>query len=703
MNHTNHHHHQHHHQQQQQQHHHNHHHHHHSDSIHTMSTTTTTTSELDTITNNNIYYNNDNNDNNNYNYNINKMNETDHELLELLLGPVRDPLGTVVPMSILYIVLLTTGTIGNVCTCIVIAHNRYMHTATNFYLFSLAISDLLLLILGLPQELFLLWQKYPYIFGEFFCVVRGLSSETSTNASILTITAFTVERYVAICHPLKSHTMSQLPRAIKTILVIWAVSAICALPVAWQFGIIFMINKTSTLRNISRQCGMKVIYMQYGFETSAIVFFLVPITLITILYVLIGINLRRSSQQHQSIILTINREHYQQQQQQQNNNNNQQQHYTITKNDHPNNQLLTSNALTTTTTTTATATTSTLKPSSSARELSTMNYSNSNQKDMNNNMNSHHHHSNQNLQNQQSSTTTVTTNHRSSILYQRNNSISSSYQKQIASRRSVIRMLVAVVIAFFFCYSPFHAQRVLATSMHRYKIQSSTIHYVYVLLTHISGITYYLSATINPILYQLMSRKFRLAFKDTFGNCCPCWRPSMPEITYNYMNIVGPVSGGGSTYQLNRIPSFQNNYQYRRPSSFTNIDHPTQHLRNHSSMKSIHSFDPIIISPTTGKAILGEPTPPRTPSSILQFRLDCQENESISDSMSTTTGIEKNIDQHNNTINTNTDINQNNDDVNIAMHSNNEQQSSKSSSSHSTTTTTLVKFKQFLEVPSVKF
>lgn len=164
------------------------------------------------------------------------------EQAALYLGPVRDPLSTVVPMTTLYALLLLTGTIGNICTCIVIAHNRYMHTATNFYLFSLAISDLLLLVLGIPQELFMLWQKYPYVFGEFFCFVRGLSSETSTNASILTITAFTVERYAAICHPLRSHTMSQLPRAIKSILVIWAVSAICAMPVAWQFGIVSVVR-----------------------------------------------------------------------------------------------------------------------------------------------------------------------------------------------------------------------------------------------------------------------------------------------------------------------------------------------------------------------------------------------------------------------------------------------------------------------------
>nr|CAH7747196.1 unnamed protein product [Callosobruchus chinensis] len=36
---------------------------------------------------------------------------------------------------------------------------------------------------------------------------------------------------------------------------------------------------------------------------------------------------------------------------------------------------------------------------------------------------------------------------------------------------------------------------------------------IYEVVTYISGILYYLSATINPILYNIMSIKFREAFK----------------------------------------------------------------------------------------------------------------------------------------------------------------------------------------------
>ena len=51
-------------------------------------------------------------------------------------------------LTAVYGIIFVTGLLGNMCTCVVIATNGYLHTATNFYLFSLAISDLLTLILG---------------------------------------------------------------------------------------------------------------------------------------------------------------------------------------------------------------------------------------------------------------------------------------------------------------------------------------------------------------------------------------------------------------------------------------------------------------------------------------------------------------------------------------------------------------------------
>lgn len=60
----------------------------------------------------------------------------------------RDPLSIILPISICYLIIFITGILGNVITCFVIAKNKTMHTATNYYLFNLAVSDFLVLVFG---------------------------------------------------------------------------------------------------------------------------------------------------------------------------------------------------------------------------------------------------------------------------------------------------------------------------------------------------------------------------------------------------------------------------------------------------------------------------------------------------------------------------------------------------------------------------
>lgn len=66
--------------------------------------------------------------------------------------PVRDSLYIVIPLTVIYSLIFLTGMVGNVITCVVISRNKSMHTATNYYLFSLAVSDLLLLLSGKSKQ-----------------------------------------------------------------------------------------------------------------------------------------------------------------------------------------------------------------------------------------------------------------------------------------------------------------------------------------------------------------------------------------------------------------------------------------------------------------------------------------------------------------------------------------------------------------------
>lgn len=70
------------------------------------------------------------------------------DYLFYMLGPKQLPLTYAIPITIVYTVIFFTGVLGNAAVCVVIVKHPAMHTATNYYLFSLAVSDLMLLLLG---------------------------------------------------------------------------------------------------------------------------------------------------------------------------------------------------------------------------------------------------------------------------------------------------------------------------------------------------------------------------------------------------------------------------------------------------------------------------------------------------------------------------------------------------------------------------
>lgn len=139
---------------------------------------------------------------------------------------------------------------------------------------------------------FRIWSPDTYVFGEAFCILQSFAAETSANATVLTITAFTVERYVAICHPFLSHTMSKLSRAIRFIIAIWILALCLAAPQAMQFGVQYMEMPEGHMPSMCTLVTEGL--FAHAFEISTFLFFAIPMTLITVLYVLIAVQLRKS-------------------------------------------------------------------------------------------------------------------------------------------------------------------------------------------------------------------------------------------------------------------------------------------------------------------------------------------------------------------------------------------------------------------------
>lgn len=160
---------------------------------------------------------------------------SEEKYLDRHLGPLTSP--DFLPVFVAYFSIFLVGVLGNSLTCAVILRYRVMQTPTNYYLLSLAISDLLVLLLGMPLELYEMWQNYPFLLGEGGCYFRTFLFETVCFASILNVTALSVERYVAVVHPLKVKHMTTRAHVKKVIFMLWVLSMLCAIPNTSVHGI----------------------------------------------------------------------------------------------------------------------------------------------------------------------------------------------------------------------------------------------------------------------------------------------------------------------------------------------------------------------------------------------------------------------------------------------------------------------------------
>ncbi|XP_022257121.1 cholecystokinin receptor-like [Limulus polyphemus] len=134
-------------------------------------------------------------------------------------------------LILLYTIILLLAIVGNTLVIITLAINKRMRTVTNVFLMNLAISDLLLGVFCMPFTLAGALLR-EFIFGEAMCRLIPYFQAVSVSVSAWTLVAMSVERYYAICHPLKSREWQTLSHANRMILVVWAGSLLCMLPVS---------------------------------------------------------------------------------------------------------------------------------------------------------------------------------------------------------------------------------------------------------------------------------------------------------------------------------------------------------------------------------------------------------------------------------------------------------------------------------------
>ncbi|XP_012592006.1 trace amine-associated receptor 1 [Microcebus murinus] len=133
----------------------------------------------------------------------------------------------------LMVLIIVTTLVGNLIVIISIAHFKQLHTPTNWLIHSMATVDFLLGCLVMPYSM-VRSVEHCWYFGEVFCKIHTSTDIMLSSASIFHLSFISIDRYYAVCDPLRYKARINISVIFVMIFISWSVPAIFA------FGMIFL-------------------------------------------------------------------------------------------------------------------------------------------------------------------------------------------------------------------------------------------------------------------------------------------------------------------------------------------------------------------------------------------------------------------------------------------------------------------------------
>lgn len=192
----------------------------------------------------------------------------------------------VVPLLFGIIVIL--GLFGNALVVIVVAANQQMRSTTNLLIINLAVADLCFIVFCVP------FTAFDYIlpfwpFGDIWCKMVQYLIVVTAYASVYTLVLMSLDRFLAVVHPIASMSVRTERNAFTAIAVTWIVILVVSIPVFLSHGEVKYIYASTEhtacvfleLDPINRPDGYNKPAFQISFFTTS---YVVPLALICGLY-----------------------------------------------------------------------------------------------------------------------------------------------------------------------------------------------------------------------------------------------------------------------------------------------------------------------------------------------------------------------------------------------------------------------------------
>ncbi|XP_004710117.1 5-hydroxytryptamine receptor 2C [Echinops telfairi] len=188
-------------------------------------------------------------------------------------------------LAIVVIIIMTIG--GNILVIMAVSMEKKLHNATNYFLMSLAIADMLVGLLVMPISLLAILYDYVWPLPRNLCPVWIALDVLFSTASIMHLCAISLDRYVAIRNPIEHSRFNSRTKAIMKIAIVWAISIGVSIPIP-VIGLrdeskVFVNNTTCVLNDPN--------FVLIG----SFVAFFIPLTIMVITYCLTIYVLRRQA------------------------------------------------------------------------------------------------------------------------------------------------------------------------------------------------------------------------------------------------------------------------------------------------------------------------------------------------------------------------------------------------------------------------
>ncbi|XP_013909564.1 PREDICTED: kappa-type opioid receptor [Thamnophis sirtalis] len=193
-------------------------------------------------------------------------------------------------ITAVYSLVFVVGLVGNSLVMFVIIRYTKMKTATNIYIFNLALADALVTTTMPFQSTEYLMNTWP--FGDVLCKIVISIDYYNMFTSIFTLTMMSVDRYIAVCHPVKALDFRTPLKAKIINICIWVLSS--------SVGISAIVLGGTKVREDtgSTECSLQFpdddyVWWDIFMKICVFVFaFIIPVLIIIVCYTLMILRLK---------------------------------------------------------------------------------------------------------------------------------------------------------------------------------------------------------------------------------------------------------------------------------------------------------------------------------------------------------------------------------------------------------------------------